>query len=215
MTGGSWKDTNISKSSKKRKAKQPARASTAEHVRDFSSEDKSSQEEDRFRTEVDLADLKMKLRRWNFARSWGSASSISLAEESHISPRSRPEDIEEPSTCSNKAPLVADLPEKNETGHGDLGALSCNRVNTIAKPNAPLDRNTIGQYLDGCIAATESQLVAGRNKAQRKRAVKEIERLVEKVVTQAGLAREDVEASGFNGDVAVADVGVRGQGERG
>ena len=194
MTGGSWKDTNTSKSSKERKAKQFARASAAEHACDFSSQDKSSQEENRFRTELDLADLKTKLRRWNFARSWGSASSSSVGDrESHVSPRSRPEDnIEEASTCTNKAPLFAHLPKENENGHGDLAAaLSCNRVNTIASPNAPLDRNTIGQYLDGCIAATESQLAAGRNKSEKKnRAVKEIERLVARAVVQAGLVHE-------------------------
>ncbi|CAD6579414.1 MAG: hypothetical protein ASARMPREDX12_009160 [Alectoria sarmentosa] len=191
MTGETWQDTNTSKrSNEERKARKSAQGLTNEHACDFSSKDKSSQEEDRFRTEVDLADLKIKLRRWNFARSWGSASSSLVGDESRISPRSRPEDIEEDSTCTNKAPLFADLPEKNETGHGDLAALSCHRVYTIAKPNPPLDRNTIGQYLDQCIAATESQLAGARNKSQKKKAVREIERLVAKVVTQAGLVRE-------------------------
>ena len=45
----------------------------------------------------------------------------------------------------------------------------------------------MGQFLDKCIAAAESQLAAAGSKAKKKGAVREIERLVEKVVTQAGL----------------------------
>ena len=59
MTGETWQDTNTSKRSKERKARKSAQVLTNEHACDFSSEDKSSQEEDRFRTEVDLADFKI------------------------------------------------------------------------------------------------------------------------------------------------------------
>ncbi|KAL9132738.1 MAG: hypothetical protein Q9175_006088 [Cornicularia normoerica] len=192
MTGGAWKDRNHPAGSKRSKAKRPAQAPTTKHARDFSEDDKSIQDEEKFRAQVDEADLKMKLRRWNFARSWRPACSSPLADESdNISPRSRPEDVGNSATFHRKAPLIADQAEKkNRTEHDDVAALSCGRVNTVAKPNAPLDNYLTGQYLDRCVAATESQLAGKRNKTKKKEAVKEIERLVEKVVRDAGRSSE-------------------------
>lgn len=197
MTGGAWKATNVSPGAKETKAKQSARTPTTEGV-GVSSEDISRQSEDRFRAEVDIADLRMKMRRWNFARSWKSPSSSPLDDDSHVSPW----DVDKPSTCRTKAPLCAEQAEKKKrkgTEHGNRAARSsCPRANPIAKPHAPLDRHLIGQYLDRCIAATESQLAGARNKSKKKGAVKEIERLVEKViVTQAGLGRREAWHSGF------------------
>lgn len=207
MTGGSWKDATNPKSSKKPKAKRPARVPTIEPAYGFS-EDTSSQNDDKFQAEVDLADLKIALLRWNFARSWRSASSRSLADEPNISPRSHPRDVKISATCSGRADVRADQAGKIRSGYDDLAALSRNRVNTTAKSNPPLDGNVIGQYLDKCIAATEYQLARAGSKAKKKEAVKEIERLVEKVVTQAGLVGERTEVGVVTGDVVGTVVGV-------
>lgn len=173
MTVRTSKSTAVSTSWKQSKATQPAQTSATDRTSDFS-KDTSSHDEDKFRAEVDLADLKIKQRRWNFARSWRPASSdSSLADEPHISPRSR--------TWPTKVPLSADRTDKERVEDDDLRLR-----NTIAKPNPALDRRLMGQYLDRCIAATESQLARGRNKSKKKEAVKEIERLVEKVVSDAG-----------------------------
>ena len=187
MTGGTWKDTKASASSKKPKAKkQPAQIST-KHT-------STQDDEEKFQAEVDLADLQLQLRRWSFARSWRRPSSMSLTEELPVSPRTRrPADFEEPATChmTDKASLCADQVENQRNEHEDHAALSsCHQVDPIiAQADLLLDRHLIGQYLDRCIAATESQLAGERNKTKKNGAVKEIERLVEKVIeTQAVLA---------------------------
>ena len=113
MTGGSWKDTTVSNSLEKPKSKRPARVFTTKHAYGFS-EDTSNQDDDKFQTEVDLADLKMRLLRWNFARSWGAASPV---DESRISPRSRPQDVGKIATCPGKPDLFFDQAEKSETDH--------------------------------------------------------------------------------------------------
>ena len=48
----------------------------------------------------------------------------------------------------------------------------------------PLDSDVVRRFLDGCVKATEMQLAEG---GRKNGAVREIERLVEKVVVQAGL----------------------------
>lgn len=176
-TAGASKNTTTSTDSKKTKAKQPTRASHTNKHADNNSKEKPSQDGDKFKTEIDLADLRIQLRRWNFARSWNSASSGSLADESHISPWNRPEDVDDRAICPGKRVLLAG--QERET-----------QVKTMAKTNPRLERYLIGPYLDKCIAATESQLAMGRHKSKKTKAVKEIERLVETVVTQADLARE-------------------------
>lgn len=191
MTGGTWKDAKASASPKKPKAKKrPARISTKH---------KSTQDDkEKFQAEVDLADLQIQLRRWTFARSWRRPSSKSLTEDLPISPRTRqPTDVGEPATSprTDKASLCADQVENQRNEHEDHAALSsCHQVDPIiAKADLLLDRHLIGQYLDRCIAATESQLAGERDKTKKKGAVKEIERLVEKVIeTQAILASEKV-----------------------
>ena len=180
MTGGAWKDTNYSHTPKKIKTKQftaPASDSAS-----TPSSDRSSLDETNFRAEVDLADLQIKLRRWNFARSWKSASSNSLAEESELSPRCLPRDVDIPPNFPKKAALSTLQAEKKNA------TLVYQSIKPSTKPTSPLDKALIAQYLDQCIAATESQLARSRNSAKKKEeAVKEIERLVEKVVMQAGL----------------------------
>ena len=202
MTGGTWKDANASARSKKTKPKKhPAPTPTAKHGCDFSSEEATStrDEEDRFRAEVDLADLQMKLRRWNFARGWKRASSGSLGDESSpMSPRNRGAARGEESSAvhsRDKASLFGDRGETGRVGREVLTARSsCHRVDPVIGPADPsLDRLLIGQYLDRCVAATESQLAEGRDKSKKQGAVKEIERLVEKVIaTQADFASERV-----------------------
>lgn len=168
MTGGAWKDTDASVGSKRKKAKQLLRVLTTEHI-----------SEDKFRAEVDLADLRIKLRRWNFARGGRRASSDSLADESDaVSPRSRTEDRGNEVTSSGQALSFADRVGGNGSEHDAVG-----------RPSPLLGRHLVGPYLDSCIAATESQLVGARGKAGTRGAVREIQRLAEKVVAQAGLAR--------------------------
>ena len=190
MTGGAWKDTPILAGPKRKKAKkQPGPISTAEHAI-------SPQDEDaKFQTEVDHADLRLKLRRWRFGRSWRTAASNSLPDEAApISPRTRVpplpplKDVVEETSCSEgklSLPAGGQAKEEDRSQHEALPA--CNGVNiAIAQPDPPLDRKTVGQYLDQCIAAAESQLVGAGSKSRKKGAVKEIERLVEKVIaTQA------------------------------
>ena len=184
MTGGAWKDTNVPAGAKRNKAKkQPLLISTTEHATSRQTED------ERFQTEVELADLKIKLRRWNFARSWKIAASSPLADDDStpLSPRTRRpsrKDAKEAATRpQGRAPLFTD----DQVGRKDRSqrdALpSCHRGNiTNAQPNSPLDRQMIGQYLERCVAAAESQLAGAGNKSQKKGAVREIERLVEKVM---------------------------------
>ena len=208
MTGGTWKATNVSARSKKTKPKkQPAPPPTTKHAYDFPAEATSNQdEEDRFRAEVDRADHQLKLRRWNFARSWKRASSGPLGDEcSPLSPRSRGAagvgvgvGVQGPVIHSrDEASVSGDRGEEEErvVEREVLAALSsCHRVDPIIGNADPsLDRRLMGQYLDRCIAATESQLVEGRKRSKKQGAVREIERLVEKVIaTQAGLASERV-----------------------
>ncbi|KAL9064322.1 MAG: hypothetical protein Q9161_008956 [Pseudevernia consocians] len=204
MTGGAWKATNVSARSKKTKPKkQPAPPPTPKHACDFSAEATSTQdEEDRFRAEVDRADHQLKLRRWNFARSWKRASSGPLGDEcSPLSPRSREAagvGVGGPVIHSrDEAAVSGDRGEKEDrvVEREVFAALSsCHRVDPIIGNADPsLDRGLMGQYLDRCIAATESQLVEGRKRSKKQGAVREIERLVEKVIaTQAGLASERV-----------------------
>ncbi len=166
MTGGTWKDAKASASPKKSKAKKkPARIST-KHT-------STQDDEDKFQAEVDLADLQIQLRRWTFARSWRRPSSRSLTEELPISPRTRrPTDVKEPATCprTDEASLCADRVGDQGNKHEDEAALSsCHQVDPIiAKADLPLDRHLIGQYLDRCIAATESQLAGERIRRRRK-----------------------------------------------
>lgn len=174
MTGGSWQDTDASARSKRKqnKSKRPARLLTSTHTSDYLiSADTSIHDEDAdeysFRAEVDIADLRTKLRRWKFSRSWRCGLGRSRVDEGDmISPRSRVRDVGKETSCLTRA------------------------QNTIEEPSAPLDRELVGQYLERCVAAAESQLVGARSNGEKKRAVKEIERLVEKVVTEAGLGRE-------------------------
>ena len=190
MTGGAWKDTHNSAGAKRNKAKkQPARISTTEHHT-------SCQDEDtKFQTEVDLADLRLKLRRWNFARSWKPAASSSLPDEvAPTSPRTRrpalplKDAVEDAANYSQgKVLLFADDHAKRRNGGQHDVLPSSHQANiTVAQPNPPLDRQLVGQYLDRCIAAAESQLVGAGRKSRKKGAVKEIERLVKTVIaTQA------------------------------
>lgn len=198
MVGGAWQATNVSADAKRSKANQSARAPTTERVYASSPEEESRQSEERFRAEVEEADLRMKLRHWNFARSWKSPSPSSSppADDAPISPWDVARPAPSPTTGS-KDPLCAEPSEKkreNRTGHDASAARSsCDRVDRIAPSDPPLDRHLVGQYLDRCIAATESQLAGARDKSEKKRAVRDIERLVEKViVTQAGLERKEV-----------------------
>lgn len=186
MTGGSWKDTDVSHGSKKPKTKRPSPLHTIPHAH-TSSNNAFNREYTKFRTEVDLADLQIKLRRWNFARSWRTASSGPSIDESDISPRTRFGDVEDKASRTSKRLLTANHGErKNKTSNRNDGATvpQC----TTAEPTRPLDRELMTQYLDRCIAATESQLADARHKAKRKGGtVKEIERLVENVVKGASL----------------------------
>ena len=190
MTGGTWNDTHISTNTRQNKRKkQPAPISTTEHAM-------SPQDEDtKFQTEVDLADIRLKLRRWRFGRSWRTAASSSLADEAAlVSPRTRGpplpplKDVEEVVNHSQGKEFLLAGGQAKEEDRSQLDALpSSHQVNiTTAQPDPPLDRKTVGQYLDQCIAAAESQLVGAGGKSRKKSAVKEIERLVEKVIaTQA------------------------------
>ena len=184
MTGGTWKDTSQPARSKKPKAKQqkPARTPTTKHVRDVSRNMDAPTQDDqdkRFQAQLDLIDLKMRLQRWTFARSWRTArSSPPPAEASRhdISPWCLPQDVENPPIGPGKARLI----------DGDLVPLAGHCANAVADPYMLLDRHLMGQYLDGCIAAAEAQLAKATNKAVKEEAVKEIERLVERVVGEAG-----------------------------
>lgn len=181
MTGGAWKDTDHKHSPKKMKTKQFTPAPTPDPASTPSS-DRSSLDETNFRAEVDLADLQIKLRQWNFARSWKTASSNSLADDSALSPRCLHSDLDIPPQCPDIPALSALQAEKSDT------ALPYQAVNPTTELTPTLDKALIAQYLDQCIAATESQLARSRNNAKKKgEAVKEIERLVEKVVMQVGL----------------------------
>ena len=181
MTGGAWKDTNHSHNPKKIKTKQPTPAPTSNPTRTPSS-DRSSLYETTFRTELDLADIQIKLRRWSFARSWRTASSDSLAHELDLSPLCQPSDVGIPPNCPKLPALSALQAERKGT------ALPYQPIKPTTKATPHLDETVIAQYLEQCIAATESRLASARNNAKKKgEAVKEIERLVEKVMMQADL----------------------------
>ena len=191
MTGGAWKDTPVSANTKRKNAKKQAlRQLTLEHTTSPQTEEK------RFQTEVELADLSLDLRRWTFARSWRkNAASSSLAEEvAPISPRTRPppppppKDVKGPAKHSRgKRSVIAEGQAEKRHRHENEAFPSIDRVNnTIAQPDPPLDRQLVGQYLDRCIAVAEAQIAGARDKSKKKRAVEEIERLVERVIaTQA------------------------------
>lgn len=189
MTGGAWKDTESSAGARRNKAKkQPAPIATTKHQTSCRDEDT------KFQIEVDLADLRLKLRRWNFARSWKIAASRSLPNEAEpMSPRTRRpplllKDAEEAAHHSQgKVSLLVGGQVDKRNGPNDDAFPSSHQVDiTMAQPNPPLDRKLVGQYLDRCIAAAESQLVGVGSKSRKKGAVEEIERLVEMVIaTQA------------------------------
>lgn len=177
MTGGAWESTDRTHRLKKSSKSQPP---TTNPTHTLSSDDQLTAEETNFYTEVDLADLRMKLRRWTFARSWKTAASNPLAEEeTNLSPLSRPIDLDKSPTYPNN--------------HGP--PLSASQTDTdkrtpLAQRTAtpPLDEDLMAQYLNQCIAAAETQLAGAKDKSKVKNgAVKEIERLVEKLVTQAEL----------------------------
>ena len=181
MTGGTWKDTNQPGSSRKTKAKQqrPAQIPTVQHARDVSKNmDAPSQDDqdERLRAQLEFVDLKMRLQRWTFARSWRTARSSPPLTEHDISPWCRSQDVETPVLSPGKAQLIG----------GDLVPLPGHGTNAVAGSHGPLDRQLMGQYLDGCIAAAESRLAKAPNRAVKEEAVKEIERLVGRVVGEAG-----------------------------
>ena len=59
-------------------------------------------------------------------------------------------------------------------------------ANAVAVSHAPLDRHLMGQYLEGCIKAAEARLAKATDKKKKEEAVREIERLVGRVVGEAG-----------------------------
>ena len=181
MIGGAWTDTEKTHRPKKTRAKQPLAESTRGILEDG---DNPTQHDANFRTAVDVAELQLKLRRWTFARSWKLASSAVQCDEPPLSPRSLPKDTENPATSPNKSPIHVDHAEKNSL---EEVVLPRHPPAGNTKSTAPLDRHLMAQYLDQCIAAAESQIAGARDKVEKRRAVKEIERLVERVVTHAGL----------------------------
>ena len=174
MTGGAWKDTNQSRSSRKPKAKKerPAQIPSTKHVHDVSKDkDAPSQDaqDENLQAQVEIIDLRMQLQRWTFARSWRTTrSSPSPADtsEDEISPLSRPQDVKTPTDDLVPPP-----------GHG---------ADVVGVLHAPLDRHLMGQYLDGCIKVAEAKLAKATNKAAKEEVVKEIEQLVERVIAEAG-----------------------------
>ena len=187
ITGGAWKDSDKSSRSKKsNKTNQSAQLPTTKPTCTPSSDNESNQDETNFYTEVDLADIQIKLRRWNFARSWKTPSSNPPAEETNISPRCLPIDLNVAATCPDKEPPLSAF--QTDTNN-ETTAFPHHPHNTAVKPAPALDEDLMAQYLNRCIAAAEAQLAGARDKSRKKKgAVKEIERLVEKVVeAQANL----------------------------
>ena len=181
MNGGVWKDTNQPGGSRRPKAKnqRPAQIPTTEHVHDVSKDKDAPSQDDQdesLRAQLEFIDLKMQLQRWSFARSWRTARSSLSQTEDDISPWCCPQDIEHPAVSPGNAQLV----------DSDLVPLPGHEANAVSVSQAPLDRHLIGQYLDGCIKAAEAKIANATNKAVKEEAVKEIERLVERVVGEAG-----------------------------
>lgn len=191
MTGGAWKDTNHSTGPKRNKAKeQPPSVLTLEN------NISTQTEEQRFRTEVELADLRLDLRRWNFSRSWRrNGGSSSLADPGGmVSPRTRPppslppKDGKGPAKhIQGKAYAIAEgQAEKRHRPDNEAFPSSLQLNNAIGQSDPSLGKQLVGQYLDRCIAVAELQIAGARDKSRKKEAVREIERLVEKVIaTQA------------------------------
>ena len=181
MNGGAWKDTNQPGSSRKPKARnqRPAQISTTKHVHGVSKDtDAPSQDaqDEKLQARLEFIDLRMQLQRWSFARSWRIARSNPPPAEHDISPLCRPQDVEIPTVSPGKAQMIGD----------DLVPLPGHGTNTVAVSQAPLDRHLMGQYLDGCIKAAEARLAEATDKGKKEEIVKEIERLVERVVGEAG-----------------------------
>ena len=180
MNGGAWKDTDQPGSSRKPKTKKQrlAQIPTVKHIHDVSkgmdAPSQDSQDEN-LQAQSEFIDLKMQLQRWTFARSWRTARSSPSPAEHDISPWCRPQDVEAPTLSPGKAQIIGGnfVPPP---GHG---------ANTVAESHAPLDRQLMGQYLEGCIKAAEARLAKTTDK-KKEEAVKEIERLVERVVGEAG-----------------------------
>lgn len=182
MTGGAWEDRD-----KTQRPKKSAKTQLPNLTCVPTTDDQLTQDQTNFYTKVDLADLQMKLQRWTFARNWKTASSSPQSEKDmNISPLSRPVD-------TDKTPTY---PSKN----GQSPVCSCDSQtitdNTTppAQPSRqtttpPLDEDLMAQYLNQCIAAAETQLAGAKDKSKVKNeaVVKEIERLVEKLVRQAEL----------------------------
>lgn len=178
MTGGAWEDTDKT---------HPPRKNTTNSTRVPScDDDQPTQDETNFYTEVDLADLQMKLRRWTFARNWKTASSSSsplAEEETNLSPLSRPIiHLDQSPTYSSKKDGRPPLSASSQTDTDNIKTPLAHRPQQqTAAP--PLDEDLMAQYLNRCIAAAETQLAGARDKSKVKNgAVREIERLVEKVV---------------------------------
>ena len=184
MTGGAWKDTKQPGSSKNPKARtrRPAQIPTVQHVQDVS-KDKDAPGQD-YQDESLLAqsefiDLRMQLQRWSFARSWRTARSSPPPADTlqdDISPLCRPQDVEAPVLSPGKAQMIGD----------NLIPLPGHEANAIGVSQPPLDKHLMGQYLDGCIKAAEAQLAKTTDKGKKEEAVKEIERLVGRVIGEAG-----------------------------
>ena len=69
---------------------------------------------------------------------------------------------------------------------GDLAPPPSHGANTVTESHAPLDRQLMGQYLDGCIKVAEARMAKATDKKKKEEAVEEIERLVGRVVGEAG-----------------------------
>lgn len=184
MIGGAWEDTD--------KTHRPRKSTTnSPRVPSCDDDDQLTQDETNFYTEVDLADLQMKLRRWTFARNWKTASSSSsprAEQETDLSPLSRPIiHLDKSPTYSSKKDDRPPLSASSQTDTDNNETPLAHRPHQqTATP--PLDEDLMAQYLNRCIAAAETQLAGARDKSKVKNgAVKEIERLVEKVVRQAEL----------------------------
>ena len=184
MNGGAWKDMDQPESSRKPKAQSHrlAQIPTVKHIPDVSKDkDAPSQDaqDEKLQARLEFIDLKMQLQRWTFARSWRTARSSpppADTSEDDISPWSRPKDVEAPISSPGKAHVIS----------GDLVPLSGHGANTVAVSHAPLDRHLMGQYLDGCVKAAEARLAEATDKEKKEEIVKEIERLVERVVGETG-----------------------------
>ena len=106
-----------------------------------------------------------------------------------MSPRTRPpshKEVRGPARRSQgEVFVIAEGQVEKRHRPKDEASPSSSRLNeTIAQSDPPLDTNFVGQYLERCIAVAESQIAGARDKSRKKEAVKEIERLVEKVVAR-------------------------------